>query len=97
MYYFRFLGKTFDDRQEWLKPELPFIGNQKHALAEAKARCDEWEKELEAIDDIPCQVIAIGTRKGHPKVFVEFPDDGKINELIDEYIREGYLSPDFLE
>jgi len=93
MYYFRFSGTSFDDREEWLKPDLPFIGSLKDALAEAEARCGEWEKELWKKDDFPSGVIAIGTRKGHPKQFVKFPDDGEMNELIEKYTLDGSLCP----
>ena len=93
MYSFKFSGTSFDDREEWLKPDLPFIGTLKQALAEAEARCGEWEKELEKADDFPGKVIAIGTRKGHPKQFVKFPDDGKINELIEKYTLDGSMCP----
>ena len=110
MYYFRFSGTSFDDREEWLKPDLPFIGSLKDALAEAEARCGEWEKELWKKDDIPDGVIAIGTRKGHPKQFVKYPDESDIDELIREYESgesceyayddddtDGYKSDDFSE
>jgi len=93
MYYFRFLGTSFDDREEWLKPDLPFIGSLKDSLAEAEARCGEWEEELRKKDDFPSEVIAIGTRKGHPKQFVKFPDDGKMNELIEKYTLDSSLCP----
>jgi len=95
MYSFRFLGVSFDDREEWLQPDLPFIGTLKQALAEAEARCDAWEKELQKVDDFPSEVTAIGTRKGHPKQFVKFPDDGKINGLIEEYGLDGDEPPEY--